>query len=220
LLVVGIDVSAEKGIVFLGQGKKVLVKKVIDPYASSEKLLPLLDALLKERELEPESLKGIIVSLGPGSFTGLRIGVCLAKGLAFVLKIPVIGVSTFDSWVFSSSAQGILCPLKRAHSSRFYGAFYRKDKEVRKRLSEYLFLPFERILKKSREFSPQRVSFLISYESRLDELDYSLSTFPERIIPEEALLEFGIHRLNKGESDDISSLTPLYVAPPKVGPAK
>ena len=220
MLVVGIDVSAEKGIVFLGQGKKVLVKKVIDPYASSEKLLPLLDALLKERELKPESLKGIIVSLGPGSFTGLRIGVCLAKGLAFVLKIPVIGVSTFDSWVFSSSAQGILCPLKRAHSSRFYGAFYRKDKEVRKRLSEYLFLPFERILKKSREFSPQRVSFLISYESRLDEPDYSLFTSPERIIPEEALLKLGIHRLNKGESDDISSLTPLYVAPPKIGPAK
>jgi len=220
LLVVGIDVSAEKGIVFLGQGKKVLVKKVIDPYASSEKLLPLLDALLKERELEPESLKGIIVSLGPGSFTGLRIGVCLAKSLAFVLKIPVIGVSTFDSWVFSSSAQGILCPLRRAHSSKFYGAFYRKDKEVRKRLSEYLFLPFERILKKSREFSPQRVSFLISYESFLSELDYSLSTSLERIIPEKALLEFGIHRLNKGESDDISSLTPLYVAPPKIGPAK
>jgi len=220
LLVVGIDVSAEKGIIFLGEEGKVLVKKVIDPYASSEKLLPLLDVLLKERELEPESLKGIIVSLGPGSFTGLRIGVCLAKGLAFVLKIPVIGVSTFDSWVFSSSAQGILCPLRRAHSSRFYGAFYRKDKEVRKRLSEYLFLPFERILKKSREFSPQRVSFLISYESSLNELDYSLYTSPERIIPEEALLEFGIHRLNKEESDDISSLTPLYVAPPKIGPSK
>lgn len=220
MLVVGIDVSAEKGIIFLGEEGKVLVKKVIDPYASSEKLLPLLDVLLKERELEPESLKGIIVSLGPGSFTGLRIGVCLSKGLAFVLKIPVIGVSTFDSWVFSSSAQGILCPLKRAHSSRFYGAFYRKDKGVRKKLSEYLFLPFERILKKSREFSPQRVSFLISYESFLNELDYSLYTSLERIIPEEALLEFGIHRLNKEESDDISSLTPLYVAPPKIGPAK
>ncbi len=221
MLVVGIDVSAEKGIVFLGEEGKVLVKKVIDPYASSEKLLPLLDVFLKERELEPESLKGIIVSLGPGSFTGLRIGVCLAKGLAFVLKIPVIGVSTFDSWVFSSSAQGILCPLRRAHSSRLYGAFYRKDKKVRKKLSEYLFLPFERILKKSREFSPQRVSFLVSsYESSLDELKYSPCTSLERIIPEEALLEFGIHRLNKGESDDISSLTPLYVAPPKIGPSK
>ncbi len=219
MLVVGIDVSAEKGVVFLGEGGKVLVKKVIHPYTSSEKLLPLLDALLKERELEPESLKGIIVSLGPGSFTGLRIGVCLAKALAFVLKIPLIGVSAFDSWVFSSSAQGILCPLKKAHSSRLYGAFYRKDKEMR-RLSEYLFLPFKKILKMSKEFSPQRVSFLISHESSFDEPENSLSTSLERIIPEEALLKFGIYRLNKEESDDISSLTPLYVAPPKIGLAK
>jgi tRNA threonylcarbamoyladenosine biosynthesis protein TsaB len=219
LLVVGIDVSAEKGIVFLGQEEGVLVKKVIGPYSSSEKLLPLLDVLLKERELGPESLEGIIVSLGPGSFTGLRIGVCLAKGLAFALKVPLIGVSTFDSWIFSSSAQGILCPLKRAHSSRFYGAFYKKDKGMR-RVSEYLFLPLKRILKKSREFSPQRVSFLTSCELQFNELDPSLSTLPERIIPGEALLKFGIHRLNKGESDDISSLSPLYVAPPKVGFSK
>ena len=220
MLVVGIDVSAEKGIVFLGQGEEVLVKKVIDPYASSGKLLPLFDKLLKERGLEPEKLEGVIVSLGPGSFTGLRIGVCLAKALAFVLKIPLIGVSTFDSWVFSSSAQGILCPLRRAHSSRFYASFYRKDKEMGMRLSEYLFLPLKEIREKSKEFSPRRVSFLISSESQLNEADSSLSRFTERIVPEEALLKFGIQRLTKGESDDISSLSPLYVAPPKIGVSK
>ena len=64
------------------------------------------------------------------------------------------------------------------------------------------------------------MSFLISHESWLDEPDYSLSISPERIIPEEALLKFGIYRLNKGESDDISSLIPLYVAPPKIGQSK
>lgn len=220
MLVVGIDASIEKGIVFLGHPEGILTKRVIDPYTSSGKLLPLFDALLKERELEPESLKGIIVNLGPGFFTGLRIGVSLAKSLAFVLKIPLVGVSTFDSWVFCSSAQGILCPLRRAHSSRVYGAFYRKDKKMMTRLGDYLFLPFKRILKMSKEFSPPRVSFLISNESWLNEADFSLSTFPERIIPEEALLKFGIHRLTKGESDDISSLTPLYVAPPKIGLSK
>lgn len=219
MLVVGIDVSRDKGVVFLGQDEEILAKEVIDPYSSSEKLLPLFDALLKARELEPEELEGIIVSLGPGSFTGLRIGVCLAKGLGFVLKIPVIGAPAFDSWVFSSSAHGILCPVQRGHSSSFYGAFYRKDREMTRRLTDYLFLPLERILEMKQEFSPEKVGFLISYESQLNEIE-SVSHLAERIIPEEALLEFGIERLAKGESEDISSLTPLYVAPARVGRSK
>lgn len=219
MLVVGIDVSTDKGMVFLGQGTEILAKKVIDPYSSSEKLLPFFDVLLKERELEPENLEGIIVSLGPGSFTGLRIGVSLAKGLAFVLKVPVVGAPAFDSWVFSSSAQGILCPVRRGHSSKFYAAFYRKDQEMTTRLTEYLFLPLKRILKMSTEFSPEKARFLISYESGLNTID-SVSPFAERIIPEEALLEFGIQRLAKGQSEDISSLIPLYVAPLRVGPVK
>jgi len=219
LLVAGIDVSTDKGIVFLGQGNEILAKKVIDPYSSSEKLLPLFDALLKERELEPEKLEGIIVSLGPGSFTGLRIGVSLAKGLAFVLQVPLVGAPAFDSWVFSSSAQGILCPVRRGHSSKFYAAFYRKDREMTTRLTEYLFLPLEKIIKMSKEFSPEKARFLISYESGLSKID-SVSPFAERIIPEEALLEFGIQRLAKGQSEDISSLIPLYVAPLRVGPVK
>lgn len=220
MLVVGIDVSRDEGIVFLGEKEKVLAKKVIDPYSSSGKLLPLLDTLLKERELEPERLGGIIVSRGPGSFTGLRIGVSLAKGLVFVLKIPVVGISSFDSWVFSSSQQGILCPLRRAHSSRVYGAFYRRNKNTMERLSGYLFLSLERILNLAKEFYPQRVRFLVSCESHIEELDSSLPLSPERIVPEEALLRFGMQRLTKGESDDILNLTPLYVAPPKVGPSK
>lgn len=219
MLVAGIDVSTDKGIVFLGQGKEVLAKKVIDPYSSSEKLLPLFDALLKERKLEPENLEGIIVSLGPGSFTGLRIGVSLAKGLAFVLKVPLVGAPAFDSWVFSSSAQGILCAVRRGHSSKFYAAFYRKDREMTTRLTDYLFLPLEKIMKMSKEFSPQKARFLISYESGFNKID-SVSPFAERIIPEQALLKFGIQRLAKGQSEDISSLIPLYVAPLRVGPVK
>ncbi len=219
MLVVGIDVSTDKGVVFLGQGTEILAKKVIDPYSSSEKLLPLFDTLLKERELEPENLKGIIVSLGPGSFTGLRIGVSLAKGLAFVLEVPLVGAPAFDSWVFSSSAQGILCPMSKGHSSKFYAAFYRKDREMTRRLTEYLFLPLSEIIKMSKGFSPEKARFLISCESALNAIDL-VSPFAERIIPEEALLEFGIQRLARGQSEDISSLSPLYVAPLRVGPVK
>lgn len=59
-------------------------------------LAPSLDLLLKRAQVQPEDLKAIGVALGPGSFTSLRIGLGLAKGMALALRIPVIGIPTLD----------------------------------------------------------------------------------------------------------------------------
>ncbi|MBP1715533.1 MAG: universal bacterial protein YeaZ, partial [Deltaproteobacteria bacterium] len=63
----------------------------------SERLMPSIHNLLEEASLKIHDLQGISLSLGPGSFTGLRIGVSTVKGLAYALKIPVVGVSTLEA---------------------------------------------------------------------------------------------------------------------------
>src|SRR4030042_3894488 len=63
----------------------------------SERLMPSLHNLFEEASLKIQDVQGIALSLGPGSFTGLRIGVSTAKGLAYALKIPVVGVSTLGA---------------------------------------------------------------------------------------------------------------------------
>src|SRR5512139_1088298 len=60
----------------------------------SERLMPSIRDLLEEASLKIYDLQGIALGLGPGSFTGLRIGVSTVKGLAYALQIPVVGVST------------------------------------------------------------------------------------------------------------------------------
>ena len=64
----------------------------------SERLMPLVEKLLQESGVEREQLQAIAVAAGPGSFTGIRIGVATARALAQGLAIPAVGISTWKPW--------------------------------------------------------------------------------------------------------------------------
>jgi tRNA threonylcarbamoyl adenosine modification protein YeaZ len=68
-----------------------------DRYRHAEFIFPLIDKVISEAKIEKAEIGGIIVSTGPGSFTGLRIGMSAAKGLAVALDIPIVGVSIFNA---------------------------------------------------------------------------------------------------------------------------
>ena len=95
------------------------------PNAHSEKIMELLDGLLKSADLDKKSIQAIAVSIGPGSFTGLRIGLSTAKGLAFGLQIPVVSVPTLD--VIAEKVKFLKIPLIVATTSRrneYYACTY------------------------------------------------------------------------------------------------
>ena len=96
-LVLGIDTSGEYCSVGLAKGDAILGEvSEKTPQAHSDKLIPFIDKLLKENNLKIQDVKGIAVSIGPGCFTGLRVGVATAKALAQGLEIPIVGVPTLD----------------------------------------------------------------------------------------------------------------------------
>jgi tRNA threonylcarbamoyladenosine biosynthesis protein TsaB len=69
----------------------------------SQKLIEMIDTVLKNAQLELKQCKAIAVSMGPGSFTGLRIGLSTVKGLAFGANVPIIPVPTFDAYAYHIS---------------------------------------------------------------------------------------------------------------------
>ena len=94
----------------------------------SERLLPLIDSLLNESAVEREQLQGIAVAAGPGSFTGIRIGVSTARALAQGLGIPAVGVSTLQALAEGVISPGaLICPLLDARRSEVYSALYRRE---------------------------------------------------------------------------------------------
>lgn len=91
----------------------------------SQTLLPMLDALTKMIELDLNTLDAIAVSMGPGSFTGLRIGAATAKGLGLALDKPIIPVPTVDALAYNLwGTDKIVCPLMDARRQQVYTGIY------------------------------------------------------------------------------------------------
>lgn len=88
--------------IFFGEDK-FFSAAVCEKHSHSEKLFPLVDSLMRTAEIQPDSIGSIAISEGPGSFTGLRIGMTAAKSLAIGWKIPIIPVPTFEAIAFQVS---------------------------------------------------------------------------------------------------------------------
>ena len=85
------------------QGELLALAEIMEPGAHAEKLVSLVDAALKQAKLRLVDLAAVAVSQGPGSYTGLRIGVSTAKGIAYALDIPLIGINTLQAMAASQS---------------------------------------------------------------------------------------------------------------------
>ena len=102
----------------------------------SRTLMPMVEAMLKNAELSPDACDAIAVANGPGSFTGIRIGVAAAKGLAFSLEKPVVGVSTLEAMAYNAIQwNGLIVCAMDARRHQVYHALFRSDGHTLTRLT-------------------------------------------------------------------------------------
>ena len=91
----------------------------------SRRLLGAIDWLLAEADVSKDSIRAIAVGLGPGSFTGLRIGMATAKGLVTAAGVPLYGVPTIDAVASCCTTERLICTVLDARKKEVYAAFYR-----------------------------------------------------------------------------------------------
>lgn len=119
----------------------------------SSLLVPTIEKLLKKTGINIKTIDCFCISIGPGSFTGLRIGVATVKGLSFALNKPVVAVPTLD--VIAENVKkfkGAICTVLDARKNKVYACFYRSDGESLKKVSEYLLLPAAELMKKAGQY--------------------------------------------------------------------
>jgi len=123
------------------------------PRKHSERLVPAIEFLLDQHQLKPQELDGLAVDIGPGSFTGLRVGLATMKGLAFSLNKPLVGVDSLEVLVQNLSlASGLLVPILDARKGQIFAALFRGQGQGRpERISEDWVLNPEDLVKKISE---------------------------------------------------------------------
>ena len=103
----------------------------------SRTLLPMGEDMLKNAELSLRDVDLLAVAHGPGSFTGVRIGVSMVKGLAWAADKPCVGVSTLEAMAWHGlAAGGLICPVMDARRSQVYNALFRMEDGRPVRLTE------------------------------------------------------------------------------------
>lgn len=119
---------------------RTLSEKTSDtPRTHAEELLRSLDGILAETGAEGSALDALAISIGPGSFTGLRIGASMWKGLALGWGVPLVAVPTLDAMTrMVDGCEGHVCPVMDARMDEVYGAVYRFRDGVRSKCTDDL----------------------------------------------------------------------------------
>ena len=127
--ILAIDTSATAASTAICDENKIIGEFFINTKLThSRTLMPMVESLLANTNLTTTDITAVAVNCGPGSFTGVRIGVAAAKGLAFADDLPCIEVSTLESLAYNlQSANGIICSVMDARCSQVYNALFKCD---------------------------------------------------------------------------------------------
>lgn len=140
--VLAVETSTLAGGVALLDGDRLVAEYVLDVSVThSERLMATVERVLQDARWRAEELQGLAVAVGPGSFTGLRIGVSTVKGLAFALDLPVAAVPTLDALASRLPFAALpVCPVLNARQGEVYASLYRWDAGMHREW-DYLALP-------------------------------------------------------------------------------
>ncbi|NLL96906.1 MAG: tRNA (adenosine(37)-N6)-threonylcarbamoyltransferase complex dimerization subunit type 1 TsaB [Clostridiaceae bacterium] len=145
MLTLAVDTSGLTASCAVVEDKKVVAElSTQHGKTHSQKIIPMLKTVLSMLDKSFSDVDLFAASIGPGSFTGLRIGVVTIKGLAYSLKRPVCGIPTLDSLAYSMpDFKGMISPMLDARNNQVFTAFYRKINNKLEKITPDLGIPIE-----------------------------------------------------------------------------
>lgn len=133
-----VDTSAKSASVALVEDGVIKGEYFINTMLThSETLMPMIDLLFKSLHMSPSEADYLAVNCGPGSFTGLRIGIAAVKGMAFALDKPCIAVSTLESMAYNlCDDKSLICAVMDARCNQVYNALFENNNGTVKRVCD------------------------------------------------------------------------------------
>lgn len=133
MFILGIDTATRvAGAAVIGEGRLISERFIHNLKTHSQNIIPMIQQVVNDAGITPRDLSGIAVTGGPGSFTGLRIGMSVAKTMSLALNIPVISVSTLKTLAWNIlGTKSLICPILDARKNEVYTCIYKSsDKDL------------------------------------------------------------------------------------------
>lgn len=217
--ILGIDTSTKFCNLGLIEDEDILIEYTINGLKKkhSSILVPAIKNLLKTIDLKIEEINGIAVSMGPGSFTGLRIGLCVAKGLCYPRSLPLLGIPTLYAMAFLLKEMPyLICPILESKKDEIYDVVFRGGASLIM-VMDYKCEDIQSLLVR---LSPLKEKIIFSgdgikkYRDIIKEKMGKDALFinSQLNLPLAASIAFlGLDKLKKGKEDNISTLFPFYL---------
>ena len=217
MIILSLNTSTKQYSLALLQNETVLGEYLLSSGSSHFRdLMPCIDDLLEKTSLTPEQLEGVTVAIGPGSFTGIRVGLAVAKGLSHGLGIPLIGVPTLAGLASQIPyAREDICPLVTSRKGEVFAALFRRDPD--NQLTR---------IEQDASLKAADLPILIKRKTIIIGNDFTAQgPVIRQYVGKKALLApqnlwnlrassigaLGLQRLLEGSSDSISELVPIYL---------
>ena len=218
--ILSIDTTTMLGSVALSEGEVLIAQEQHGIRTThSERLLASIDHLLTMARWSQNEIEGIAVAIGPGSFTGLRIGLATAKGMVLAIGCSIVGVSSLECLALNGrGAEGTVVSIIDAKRKELYAAAYRVPWEGRPDvIMEECVLGPDELAERLEAIEGELILVgdgVIQYGSRLQEVLGGRASVPKGIysFPQaHNLASLALERLRQGRKDDLASLVPNYI---------
>lgn len=183
----------------------------------SEKLVPMVKEVLDNLKLKVEDIDVFGVSTGPGSFTGLRIGIATIKAFAHIFDKPIVGVSTLEALAFNLPYNDVVVPMIDARRDRVYTGIYKWEGEILITIMEPTVMEIDTLLdlldKDYKNIVVNGDGSLLFKERILNKLKNKVrfATLGQNMCRASSICELALIKYKKGIVDDYFTLAPDYL---------
>lgn len=216
MLVLGIESSTAVSSVAFGTEQGIVAAaQVSRGKGHAEFLVPAIKYLADEAGIALHRLGGVAVGLGPGLFTGMRVGVATAKAMAQALRVPVVGIPSLDLLAYGVRySPRLICAAVDAKRGEVFAAFYRQVPGGIQRLNEYAVWPPERLASEVQARSEETLfvgNGALVYRDRMPHARAEHASLSQAFPTAPALVELALPRFIREDTDPLLELEPLYV---------
>ncbi len=221
--ILAIDTSAKAASACIAQEDKIIGEFFINTSLThSQTLMPMIEQLCKNAQVQISEIEAVAVNAGPGSFTGVRIGVAAAKGLAFDKSLPCVAVSTLESMAYNAlGSDCVVCAVMDARCSQVYNALFRVSGEKIERLCSDRALSLTDLEQDLKAYGGEKIMLIgdgaeITFEFLQNSLsDVILAPVNIRIQKASSTALAAFKRISEGELTTDEKLMPAYLRLPQ-----